>query len=104
MYTMSECSGLRFALRYATNSLSPPFARKISVLVRLVALVRERDADALVQEAQLAQAIGERIELIDELREDLRIGLEPHVVPVSFFATLAEHLELGGVPPRTKSM
>ena len=49
----------------------------VEELVRLaVALVVERDRHAAVQEGELAQPLGERVEAVLRRLEDLRVGLE----------------------------
>ena len=47
-----------------------------AVLLLVVPLVVEGDEDAAVEEAQLAQALGERVEAEGGGLEDLRVGLE----------------------------
>ena len=46
------------------------------VVVLVVALVDQADADAVVQEAQLAQALGEDVVVEVDVREDLEVGQE----------------------------
>ena len=60
----------------ARTRTRPPLAKNVSSLRRLVALVLERDRDALVQERQLAQPVGEGVVVELEVGEDLGVGLE----------------------------
>ena len=48
----------------------------VKLVVLAVALVVQRDDDAAVQERELAQPLGERVEAEDGRFEDLRVGLE----------------------------
>jgi hypothetical protein len=63
-------------------------------LLLVGALVLERDRDALVQERQLAQPRGQRAVVVDELREDEVVGLEPHLRAGLLPGDVAEHAEL----------
>ena len=78
------------------NSLSPPLARKSSTFFESGALVRDGDADALVQKRELAESRRERVVLVLELREDRRVGLEPDRGAGLRLRQLAQHLELRG--------
>ena len=88
----------RVASRYLTNSLRPSFRVEV-VLVRVAllvgTLVEEIQADALVQERQLAQAVGQDLVLVDgRMGEDLAVGFEgDDRSPVGAFA---DDLHFGG--------
>ena len=91
----SVCSGLRVRVEVLDELLEPPFAWKVSDFSWPGALVRERDHHALVQERQLAQTHRERVVAIDEIGEDLMVGLEPDLRAGLLLRHVAQHLELG---------
>ena len=63
-------------------------------LLHSLALVLERDADALVQIGQLAQPVGDGVVIELELGEDRVIGLEPDRRAARLGVDFVEHLEL----------
>ena len=52
----------------------PPVKRNSAFLTG--ALIVERDLQAFIQEGQLAEALGERVETVDRLLEDGGIGVK----------------------------
>ena len=61
---------------YSTKPLTPPAKAKVVFLA--VALVDQADLDAVVQERQFAQALGENLVVEFDVAEDLVVGQEVH--------------------------
>ncbi len=77
----------------------PALVEKVLFLGRLLPLVLERDRQALVQEGELAQPLGQHVEAEVERFEDLPVRLEPdfRAAPLGFPGALERRIGLAAL-------